>query len=96
MAATTSIRISFQKLSHAVSIPITSLRGSYHHTGGITMKQNQKDSLTIMYWGIAGLAADALFEARLHEPVWAVGSAIVAAFGFVWARVLAARTPKED
>jgi hypothetical protein len=49
-----------------------------------------------MYWSAAGLAADALFEARLHEPVWAVGSAIVAAFGFVWARVLAARTPKED
>ena len=60
------------------------------------MTKPEKDRLTIMYWSAGGLAADALVEAWLHEPVWAIGAAIAAALGLIWARVLAARTPKED
>lgn len=63
------------------------------------MQPNQKSPsyhLTMMRWYALGLALIGVAEAWMQEPIWALGSAVVAALGLIWARVLAARTVKED
>ena len=62
------------------------------------MKRHPKSPsyhLAMMRWCALGLALDGVAEAWMREPVWAIGSGVVAFVGFVWARVLAARTVRE-
>ena len=60
------------------------------------MKQNQKDSLTIMYWGIAGMGLTALFQAYHHLDTLAVASALGAGLGLGGALVRRRRGTRRE